>query len=80
VKKMFFAAAIFVAAAAQAAEPAGYEVDGFPITRHQVAVVGALDVREQSPVPALILGHARIAQSGGNSAPAPNRDRGDGSG
>jgi hypothetical protein len=51
-----FAAAISVAAAAQAAEPAGYELDGFPITRHQVAVMGASNVREQSPVPTLMLG------------------------
>jgi hypothetical protein len=48
-------AAIVLGTAAQAAEP-GYELNGFPITRHQVAVVGASNVREQSPVPTLTLG------------------------
>jgi hypothetical protein len=48
--------AIFLGAAAQAAEPAAYELNGFPITRHQVAVVGASNVREQSPVATLMLG------------------------
>jgi hypothetical protein len=48
-------AAIILGGAARAAEP-GYELDGFPITRHQVAVVGAANVREQSPVPTLMLG------------------------
>ena len=59
-KKMFMSAAltmaIFLGVTAQAAEPVGYELNGFPITRHQVAVVGASNVREQSPVPSLMLG------------------------
>ena len=50
-----FVAAIVLGAAAHAAEP-GYELDGFPITRHQMSVVGASNVREQSPAPALMLG------------------------
>lgn len=49
-------AGTFAAVAARAAEPAGYELDGFPITRHQVAVVGTSRVKEQSPVPALTVG------------------------
>jgi hypothetical protein len=59
VSKMFLMAALMAAivlgTAAQAAEP-GYELNGFPITRHQGAVVDASNVREQSPVPTLTLG------------------------
>ncbi len=49
-----FAAATFVCASAQAAEPPTYELKGFPITPHQLAVVGAVDVREQTPAPTLM--------------------------
>jgi hypothetical protein len=49
------AAATFVCTSAQAAELPGYEFKGFPVTRHQLAVIGAANVREQSPVPKLML-------------------------
>jgi hypothetical protein len=41
---------------ASAAELPTYEVMGFPITPHQVAVVGAANVEEQSGTPTLTLG------------------------
>jgi len=49
-------AATFAGAAARAAEPPGYELNGYPITRHQISVVGTEDVSEQAPVPTLMLG------------------------
>jgi hypothetical protein len=39
-----------------AAELPTYEVMGFPITRHQVAVLGGSGVQEQSPIPTLMFG------------------------
>jgi hypothetical protein len=51
-----FAAATLSSSAARAAELPGYELKGFPITRHQVAVIGAAGVQEQSPVPTLMFG------------------------
>lgn len=41
---------------AAAAELPTFELMGFPITRHQVAVLGAAHVRERSPVPTLTFG------------------------
>ena len=48
------AAATFVSTGARAAELPGFELAGFPTTRHQVAVLGAANIGEQSPVPALV--------------------------
>lgn len=48
------AVATFVFNSTQAAEPPGYEFKGFPITRHQLAVVGAVNVQEQSPAATLM--------------------------
>jgi hypothetical protein len=42
--------------AGTAAELPTFELLGFPITRHQVAVIGAEAVQEQSPTPALTFG------------------------
>ena len=39
-------------ASAAAAEPT-FELMGFPITRHQVALLGAAQIRERSPTPTL---------------------------
>jgi hypothetical protein len=48
------AAALMVCGgAAVASELPTYEVMGFPITRHQVAVMGGSGVEEQSPSPTL---------------------------
>jgi hypothetical protein len=44
------AAAAIRGAASKAAELPGYQLAGFPITPHQVAVLGGADVREQSPI------------------------------
>jgi hypothetical protein len=41
-------------ASAAAAEPT-FELMGFPITRHQVALLGAAQIRERSPTPTLTL-------------------------
>jgi hypothetical protein len=41
---------------ATAAELPAYEAGAFPITRHQVAVMGAAGVEEQSASPTLTLG------------------------
>lgn len=41
---------------AGAAELPSFELMGFPITRHQVAVLGAQGVQEQSVTPTLTLG------------------------
>ena len=59
-KKVFLMAATTAMAAvgsgAGAGELPNFELKGFPITRHQVAVIGAEGVREQSPTPALTFG------------------------
>jgi hypothetical protein len=47
-------AAIVIGRGAKAAELPRFELASFPITRHQVAVMGAVDVREQSPAPTLM--------------------------
>ncbi|WP_275193269.1 hypothetical protein [Bradyrhizobium sp. CSA207] len=43
-------------AGAPAAELPTFELMGFPIAPHQVAVIGAANVQEQSPIAALTLG------------------------
>jgi hypothetical protein len=43
-------------AGAPAAQLPTFELMGLPITRHQVAVIGAADVQEQSPTSTLTLG------------------------
>jgi hypothetical protein len=59
-KKTFLIAAIaavtVVGSAAGAAELPSFELKGFPITRHQVAVMGAANVQEQSATPMLTYG------------------------
>ena len=50
------AAAAIRAAATRAAELPSFELAGFPITPHQVAVLGGADVREQSPQATLVVG------------------------
>ena len=54
-KKAFAIAAVLAlgAAGATAAELPAYEKEGFPITLHQIQVVGPAHVREQSPAPTL---------------------------
>ncbi|MGY8666240.1 hypothetical protein Q3C01_28360 [Bradyrhizobium sp. UFLA05-109] len=56
-KKMFLmvaiAPAMVVGFSAGAAELPSFELMGFPITWHQVAVMGASGVQEQSPAPTL---------------------------
>jgi hypothetical protein len=47
-------ASLFGLAAATAAELPTFELTGFPITQHQVAVMGAANVQEQSPSPSLM--------------------------
>jgi hypothetical protein len=42
-------------ASAVAAELPTFELMGFPITRHQVALLGAAQIRERSPTPTLTL-------------------------
>jgi hypothetical protein len=42
-------------ACAAAAELPAFELMGFPITRHQVALLGAAQIRERSPTPKLTL-------------------------
>jgi hypothetical protein len=58
VKKEFLmaavAAATFVSTGARAAALPGFELAGFPITRHQVAVIGAANLSEPSRVPPLV--------------------------
>jgi hypothetical protein len=49
-----FATALNVAGAA-AAELPNYELMGFPITSHQIAILGSASVQERSPVPTLSL-------------------------
>lgn len=58
-KKMFLAAVAavtVVGSGAVAAELPSFELKGFPITRHQVAVMGAQDVKEHSATPTLTYG------------------------
>jgi hypothetical protein len=50
------AAVMLDGAGAAAAELPTFELMGFPITRHQVAVLGAAHVQERSPTPTLTLG------------------------
>jgi hypothetical protein len=50
------AAFVLGAAGAAAAELPTFEKMGFPITLHQVQVVGADHVQERSPTPTLTLG------------------------
>jgi hypothetical protein len=47
------AALVLGAASAAASELPSFEKQGFPITVHQVQVVGGADVAERSPAPAL---------------------------
>jgi hypothetical protein len=49
-------ALMMVGVAAPAAELPTFELTGFPITPHQVAVVGGTGVREQALTPALTFG------------------------
>ncbi len=59
-KKEFLVAAIAAATiavtGARAAELPSFELTGFPITGHQVAVMGAANIREQSPKSTLVYG------------------------
>jgi hypothetical protein len=59
-KKAFLMAAIaaetFVGIGAGAAELPSFELAGLPITPHQVAVIGAADISEQSLIPTLVYG------------------------
>jgi len=59
-KKLFLIAAIapvmVVGSTAGAAELPTFEAMGFPISRHQVAVLGSANVQEQSPAATLTLG------------------------
>jgi hypothetical protein len=58
-KKVFLMAAIapvMVGSAAAAGELPNFELMGFPITRHQVAVMGAQGVQEQSAAATLTFG------------------------
>ena len=58
-KQMLLMAAIaatMVGSGARAGELPTFELTGFPITRHQVAVMGAQDVQEQSVAPTLTFG------------------------
>ena len=48
-------AALLSITRASAAELPTFELAGFPITAHQVALLGAANVEEQTPAPTLIL-------------------------
>ena len=50
------AAVTLVGSAAGAGELPTFELKGFPITRHQVAVMGAANVQEQSAISTLTYG------------------------
>ena len=50
------AAVVLNGADAPAAELTTFELMGFPITSHQVAVIGAADVQEHSTIATLTLG------------------------
>lgn len=58
-KNLFLSAAtvalLLGGAEAKAAELPTYEVTSFPITPHQMSVLGAANVQERSPAPALML-------------------------
>lgn len=58
-KKMFLIAAIapvmVIGSSAGAAELPAFEARGFPISRHQVAVLGSANVQEQSAVATVTL-------------------------
>jgi hypothetical protein len=59
-EKILFAAIVAVALAgtsANAAQLPSYEVGGFPISLHEIAVLGSTaNVKEQSPSPSLTMG------------------------
>jgi len=59
-KKMLLTAAIaaatMVGSGAGAGELPTFDLTGFPITRHQVAVLGAQGIQEQSANPTLMFG------------------------
>jgi hypothetical protein len=57
-KKLFSSTAIVVmlSGASAAGELPAFELMGFPITPHQVAVVGSAHVQEQAPTTVLTLG------------------------
>ena len=59
-KRAFLMAAVATAAirgaASRAAELPAFQLGGFPVTSHQVAVLGGADVSEQPPVATLTLG------------------------
>jgi len=50
------AAVIVVDSSAGAAELPNFELMGFPITRHQVALIGGANLQEQSLTPTLTFG------------------------
>lgn len=57
-KKLFSVGAIAVLLSitrASAAELPTFELAGFPITAHQVALIGGTNVEEQAPTPTLML-------------------------
>ena len=63
-------------ASAAAAEPT-FELMGFPITRHQVALLGAAQIRERSPNSHTHAGrHASLSPPGGGLVGPPKADRG----
>ncbi|MGY8682880.1 hypothetical protein Q2941_34665 [Bradyrhizobium sp. UFLA05-153] len=55
-KKLLFAgiALVVLDVAASAAELPTFELAGFPISQHQVALLGGINVQEQSPTPTLV--------------------------
>jgi hypothetical protein len=56
-KKVFFLAGVVALSAggAPASELPAFEVMGFPISRHQVAVLGSANVQERAAEPSLVL-------------------------
>ena len=50
------AAVIVVDSSAGAAELPNFELMGFTVTRHQVALIGGTNLQEQSPTPTLTFG------------------------
>jgi hypothetical protein len=50
------AAVTIAGSSAGAAELPNFELMGFPITRHQVALIGGTNLQEQSPTPTLTFG------------------------
>ena len=64
-------------ASAAAAELPTFELMGFPITRHQVALLGAAQIRERSPNSHTHAGrHASLSPPGGGLVGPPKADRG----